>query len=83
MKKLLAITAATAFTAAGTIIPVTLAPAANACSAPVNVSGGIWGGVRESCLPDGSKYVCDRGWAPFVGVIENCFHAPKGHPRNP
>jgi len=83
MRKLLTIAAAAA-TAAGLLIaPTTPAPTASACSAPVNVQGGVWGGTREQCLPDGSKYICDNGWAPFVGRIENCFHAPKGHPRNP
>lgn len=67
------------------LIAVSLAystPRASAC-APVNVQGGGWGGTRQECLPNGDKLVCDNGWAPFVGRIENCFWAPKGHPRNP
>ncbi len=63
-------------------VVIAAAPHASAC-APTNVQGGTWGGTHQECLPDGSMYICDNGWAPFVGRIENCFWAPKGHPRNP
>ena len=57
------------------------APAsANVC-VPINVQGGGWGGTSQTCLPNGDKLVCDNGFAPFVGRIENCFVASPGHPR--
>lgn len=54
--------------------------AAQACVA-INAQGGGWGGTKQTCLPDGGKQICDNGWAPFVGLIENCFIAYPGHPR--
>lgn len=53
---------------------------ASACT-PTNAQGGGWGGTRQTCLPDGGMQICDNGWAPFVGRIENCFIAYPGHPR--
>lgn len=81
----LRVRALTLLAAVGAGLAMLFAPDAqanNTCRA-VNVQGGVWGGTQQSCLPDGSMYICDRGWAPFVGQIENCFWAPIGHPRNP
>ena len=61
--------------------PVTVAPAAHACTPYGNQAAGF-GGSYRTCYPDGSAYVCDNGWTPF-GTVVNCFHAPVGHPRNP
>ncbi|QZE10358.1 membrane protein [Mycobacterium phage ScoobyDoobyDoo] len=82
MNKLQTYLVAGAVAVGGLAVTMAVAPESHAC-APVNVQGGGWGGTRQECLPDGSMYICDNGWAPFVGRIENCFWAPKGHPRNP
>lgn len=79
-----AIAALAVSTMAGGAIAITTvaAPVANACT-PIHAQGGGWGDSTITCNQDGSASICDRGWAPFVGQIVNCFHAPKGHPRNP
>ncbi|MFY1621443.1 hypothetical protein [Micromonospora sp. WMMD736] len=60
-------------------------PPAQACIATTNAGGGTFlhgGAVRESCLPNGDKHICEHVRVFGIGG-ENCWVAPKGHPRNP
>ena len=80
-KKIGTVLAAASITIASFGIAFGVAPEAQACTPYGNQAGGFGGSFR-TCNPDGSAYICDNGWSPF-GRITNCFHAHKGHDRNP